>query len=355
MNGKTRTPTLVVTLLGLVALSLLEYRAVGLIQGANLQAEVDIVTGILTGHPYWKAYQNRILGPVIVAGLSHLTGLPLAVTYRAFCFAAICLANVVCYFLFWDHGRRSRQAWAYPIAYAWLFVAFQDPEWLYLWDYVDLTTMLLFAWAIVMGRGASTWQLATLFTVELLNRESAMFIALWMVVDSVRFVAGTKLTSKVGVDSPRFAVGSCLGIAGVLWTAFIRNRWYVQETGIIPRPEIHQFAGGQFFMLPVTLSLWREFPTVASVTLLAFFGALVFLLHRAWGVLRQRHRAWKVGLIIGILTLANLCLAFVFELRVWFSMLPWLLCLAYLGQIAPGTPGRPEFCSSVDLGSGGGK
>lgn len=306
----------------LAGVTLLEYRTLNLIQGANLQAQVDVAAGILSGYPYWKAYQNRILGPEIVKGLARLTGRPFADVYQVFCLALLGVANVTCYFLFWKHGRRAQPAWLCTAGYAALFIAFQDAQWLYLWDFIDLTVMLLFAWAVVIG-GASLGQLAALFAVELLNRESAQFIALWIVVDSVRYKKGSRVT----VDFPRLATGVLLGIVGNLSTSYLRNTWCIQEVGVVPRREIYEFAGGQFFMLRVTFDLLREFPSVPTMMLLLLLGAFAYLFQQSGKFLASR--AWKVGLIIVALVAANFCLAFILEMRVWFGLLPFLLCLAY--------------------------
>ncbi len=309
----------------LVGITLLEYRVVQLIQGANLPAQVEAVHGILSGHPEWKAYQNRLLGPETVYWVSRLTGLTFTATYQAFCFAMLFVANATCYFLFHSHTKRPELAWAYTVAYLGLFIAFQDASFLYLWDYIDLTVMLLFAWAVVMGRG-SPGQLAALFAVELLNRESAQFIALWIVISSIHYRTGAKFK----IDPVRLLAGVILGVTGSLWTSFLRNHWCIAETGVVPRKEIYEFAGGQFFMLRVTFDLLREFPSVATVTILILFLALAYPLYQSWSALAER--AWQVGLIVGVLAAANLCLAFILELRVWFGMLPFLPCLACFQQ-----------------------
>ncbi len=320
--------------LGLIVLSVLEFRVVTLIQQANLPEQVDVAAGILAGQPYWKAYQNRLLGPGLVAGWSQLTGRATADAYQHVSFACVLLANAVALRVFsrLTGGQRSGAAWAATVAYAGLFAAFQDPQWLYLWDFVDLTTMLLFAAAVVAGPVPWPW-LAGLFAVELLNRESALFIALWLGIEA--FTWGRRGTANRRWEIPRLAyparlaVGMGLGAAGVLWTGWVRQALCAGETGVLPRAEIWEFAGGQFFMLPVTLGLWREPWTLATASLLALLGATVILLVRARG--RLGARIWPVGLLVAALVGANFCFAYVLELRVWLPMLPLLLCLACRG------------------------
>ena len=325
-------------LLCVVALSLLEFRAVDLIQGRNLSAEVNAAAGVLTGHPYWKAYQNRLLGPAVVGWTARRTGRPPASVYQGFCFGLLCVANAVGGTLFRCLHGSSRPAWGYVITYAGLFVAWQDPEWLYLWDYVDLVTMLWFAWAVVAG-GWSAWQFALLFLVELANRESAQFIALWLVLDALLPAAGPGGRRGKWVDLPRLGLGLGLGLAGAGWTHFIRNALCVRETGVLPRKEIVELADGQFFMGRVTLDLLRAPWNLNAAALGVLLAALGFLLWRTRRSLGRR--AWKVAALLGTMVAANLGLSFIYELRVWFALLPFAVCLAYRWQVdaAPGPRG----------------
>ena len=326
-------------LLCVVALSLLEFRAIDLIQGRNFLAEVETVAGVLSGHPYWKAYQNRLLGPEIVEWTTRLTGWPSASVYRGFCFTLLCGANAVSGWLFQRPQELPRVAWEYVIAYTGLFVAFQDPEWLYIWDYIDLITMLLFAWAVIMG-GWNPWQLALLFLVELVNRESAEFIALWLVLDSLLSKVGSSDRRGKWIHLPRFALGLGLGVTGAGWTHFIRNALCVGETGVLPRKEISEFSGGQFFMGRVTLDLLREPWNLAAAALGTLLVALGFLLWQTRPSLGAR--AWKITTLLAMLVMANLCLSFIYELRVWFVLLPFAVCLAYRWQISPARTPPPN-------------
>ena len=313
----------VIFLLCILFVSLLEFRALDLIGGRNLPAEVEATAGLMAGHPYWKAYQNRLLGPAVVVGVGRLTGLPLAAVYQGFCFAMLCAANALAGSLF---RRTPGSAWGYVAAYAGLFVAWQDPEWSYLWDYVDLVTLLLFAWAVVMG-GWNGWQFAGVFAVELANRESAQFIALWLVLDALLPAPGR------WVDASRLTLGVGLGVFGTWWTHWVRNALCLGETGVVPRAEITEFADGQFFMGRVTWDLLRDPWPLPALTLAVGLGALGFLLWRAWGALGRR--AWKVAALLAVMLVANLLLSFIYELRVWQAFLPFAVCLAYRWQTDP--------------------
>ena len=315
-------------LLGLACLSLLEFRVITVIHGGHLQSHLDTAIGNLTGHPDWKAFQNRILGPALVVGLSKVSHLPFGVCYKVFCFAMLCVTNSVCYLLCYKQAGRVDTAWAYTVAYAAMFVFFQDNNALYLWDYVDFTTMMVFAWMVMFGEYA-LWQIAALYLVELLNRESAQFIALWIVLDSVQFTKPA--ASRIGctINFPRLCTGVALGVLGYAWTIFIRNKLCVQQTRI---GELDRSGamGGQFFTLFHTFERMNDSSSLTPLVVLALLVGLLFFVWRGWAPLGPR--AWKVVALTGAMVTANLCFAIVLEMRVWFVVLPLLLWFVYVVQ-----------------------
>ncbi len=299
-----------------------------MIHGGHFQAHLDDAVGVLTGHPVWKAYQNRILGPGIVAGMAWLSHLSFPVCYKLFCFAMLCLANFVCYFLFYKHAERRSVAWAYTVAYAATFVFFQDHTLLYLWDYIDFVVLMIFAWMVVVGEFAF-WQIIALYALELLNRESAQFIALWIVIDSVQFTRSATLKSKLTINFARLFTGVALGVAGSSWTVFIRNKLIVQPTGV-GGPDLNGSLGGQWFTLPHTFRLMKDTSALSPASILILLGVLTFFVWRGWPRLGQR--AWKIAALACAITAANLCFATVLEMRVWFTILPLLPWLVYVVQ-----------------------
>ncbi len=313
---------------GLVCLSLLEARTLANLHASNLNGILEITAGIPVGHPFAKAFQNRLLGPEIIFWTSKLTHLSFAVCHRLVCTGLVGVANFVCYRLFLGQSGERPLAWTYTVAFAALFVGFQDGGLLYVWDYLELTLLLLFAWAVVFGR-FSLRQWAVLFAVALLNRESAQFIALWIVIDSVAFPPAATGRAKIRIDVPRLATGLLLGVAGSLWTHAVREKLCAREIAVLPRG-VQEMAGGQYFTLPGTWRTLRDSYATNTLTLCIFLGALGYVLSRAWPSLGGR--AWKVGLLVGAMTAANFCFALVVELRVWFILLPLMLCLLYVSR-----------------------
>ncbi|HZZ39620.1 MAG TPA: hypothetical protein VFE06_10830, partial [Acidobacteriaceae bacterium] len=67
------------------------------------------------------------------------------------------------------------------LGYQFGFCYLLSPPWLYAWDYLGVVAFFVF---VIMVVARKTWPwFVVLFAVAILNRESAEFIALWMVID----------------------------------------------------------------------------------------------------------------------------------------------------------------------------
>lgn len=126
---------------------------------------IDRAQGNLTGHALESAFQNRMLGPVVVNIISRITG-------RSF--DTVCVESqfvlLIATIVIWI--RFSKLA-VFPFI---LLVVLLGSRQMYIWDYIDLVIMSLFAIALYDKR--SIKYLAILCLAELTNRESAAFIAL---------------------------------------------------------------------------------------------------------------------------------------------------------------------------------
>jgi hypothetical protein len=85
----------------------------------------------------------------------------------------------------------------------------QDEEWLHLWDLLDVMFGALLAHFIFTQ--ASLTAFSILFAAQMTNRESALFVALWLVLSALPF---GRRTSRA-VDSRRLLFGASLLAAGL--------------------------------------------------------------------------------------------------------------------------------------------
>jgi hypothetical protein len=163
---------------------------------------VQAAQGVLEGRPHWKTFQGRVLGPIIVKGLSVLTG-DFVAAHVIFSIAALTLAGFLAWHLGHRHGDNAlaisptptieetqgdvRSALMALAVFEACFAFLVSPPWLYTWDFIDLIVFLIFV-DLVLSKARLRWFLL-LFAVALWNRDSANFIALYLIVDALsRFV-----------------------------------------------------------------------------------------------------------------------------------------------------------------------
>jgi len=314
---------------GLILLTFFEYRTISIMQVSNLSGQIDSALGVLSGHPHWKTYQSRLLGPVTVAVLSHFSHQSFSFCYQITCFILLIVANSICFFVFRRAGGRPDLAWAYTFAYASLFAALQDRAWLYLWDYIDLLTLMLFAYAVFTR--APLWKFVVIFFIELLNREAANFIALWIIIDSVNFKFSSLARSKrLNLHWRQAVTGFLLIVVGVTWTNFIRDRLFVHQA-LTLLPGSHMI-GDEFWELPHTLHAIKHAPRFDALVPIIVVSVIIFSLIRAWE--KMGEQAWKICLLLCGMVTSIFMFAIVTETRVWFEVLPFLFWLIYRGNSA---------------------
>ena len=318
-------------LLGMIALNFLEFRAVALIQGVHIKDQMSAAQGVLAGHPPWRLYQSRLLGPMLAGGLAHVTHHPFASAYNVVTRSLLLLANAVCYGMFYFLGRNRRLAWGYTLAYAGLFVVLQDTKWLYLWDYVDLVTLLCFAYLVFTRTNLVL--LSALFLVELLNREAATFIGLWIMMQAVRIPARDGVKRLTFSPVP-LLVGGGLIAGGVLWTHWIRNRLFIAQTQ--HAREIYVL-GDQLWKAPSNLA--ALFHPFAAGTLVALIGVSVLVALLAQPGALPGEKKVKVAVLLAVMLVSVFLFALISETRVWFEFVPFGLFLFYhAGKQRSGPP-----------------
>ncbi len=146
--------------------------------GPHIPAFYDYSVRILNGHPDWRAVQNRLLAPFILVRLFGWLPAPLP------SFVLVFLA--LCNYLFYRAAREMIGAWGAACALAGYILL-----WLLLFckvsqscDLIEMSVLVLF-WQWVMPRSDQRDQsfdvrLVGLFAIQLFNRESALFLPVYM-------------------------------------------------------------------------------------------------------------------------------------------------------------------------------
>jgi hypothetical protein len=233
----------------------------------------------------------------------------------AFTSLAILLAYGVSFTLLRRRGCSSGGALLFVGISAAAFLAIQSRDQFGDWDAIDLTTMFLFAY------GVFAWQpnvyFVVLFGFEVLNREAAQFIPLWLLL--------TALTShprpEDGIRRRRLATAACLLAVGMLWTQLARKLLVTR-----PAADIHLVVlGGQYFVLVQNIRqfgyMFHSHGTIVSVGMTAAFALL--LAHR------RKHLVAPVPttIVLVAMVISIYAFALIKESRVWTGLIPFMVFL----------------------------
>jgi hypothetical protein len=224
--------------------ALVQVRLIHMLFLDQYEASVDASMAVLTGHPLWRVFQSRLLGPILIAAIEQIVHSP-RYAYALFSIAALAIAG----FIAWRLGRRiggdARAGFLALLIFELGFACLLSSPWLYAWDYLGVIVFLLWVDFVFAGR-PWPWFVA-LFAVAIFNRESALFIALWMVIDPLaRWVLGrARVTAHRRLDWPLLVAGLACFAAGTALVEFLRNALLIEERGPIVYPAEAAYAGAQ--------------------------------------------------------------------------------------------------------------
>ncbi|KPF83414.1 hypothetical protein IP70_18850 [alpha proteobacterium AAP38] len=298
--------------------ALAQFRMIGRVIGVQYQDSIAATRGVLDGLPHWQVFQSRVFGPWIVDMLTGLTG-SFETAHMLYTITAYFLAGLAMLVVAHRHyGAKS--AWIGFLSFQALCLILINSRWHYVWDGGELLTFTLFCHFVLAGKDWC-W-LAGLFALSVLNRESAFFIAAWMVLDPL-------LTAVLDKSLPRWpmiiAGLACLA-AGAALTQFLRTTLLKREIGpdLFGMPEL---AGRSFhphiqlnidYLLDAFLLPTQEF-NIVIVILLVLPLPLTVLLFRRLG-----RRYLSLGLAHGLIVLSLPIVGVLSETRVLFDLTPFM-------------------------------
>jgi hypothetical protein len=319
-----RFPTWGQAILALVV-ALVQFRMIVLAFGKRYPLSVEAAEGVLRGEPHWRVYQNRLLGPWLVEITSGFVGRFL----DAHVLWTILLLTLAGFLVLRGahavYGRRERALVAY-LAFVLLGLACFQPPWLYIWDFVDLCVFATFN-LLVARRKDYRWFVA-LYLVAIFNRESAWYIALWMIVDPVaRRLVDRRGGGKAGrLDLKMLGAGTVLLAAGVVLVEVLRDALLVREIGPtlveqagVAGPSFHWMLRDNLDKIVVSLT---SFHYALSFLVPAFLvGFLAFCL-----VVARRDPRGRLALALVHIAMLGSMLAFgiVFETRLYLVLVPFV-------------------------------
>jgi hypothetical protein len=237
----------------------------------NLHDLADVARGVLDGRPRSLAFQNRLLGPWLVQVIAEL-GMPLEAALRRFHLALLFVLLLLLYILIRNAGAKAAEALALLSVFALSFLGLQF-YWYHTWDILDLIVFTLFSWGVVTAKPLGFF--IVLFLVALLNRESALFIALFILLDAFR----ARGIASITIVSPvRLWVGTLAIAFGIVFILILRSHLYVGPPGGIELVEGAAF-GNEFHLWANLRNLFfGNFQSVEARHSLFLFLAFGFFL-----------------------------------------------------------------------------
>jgi len=315
-----------VCLVLIALLTLMELRLVMLIHHERFKILVDAAHGVIIGTPHWVAYQNRLLGPWLVQFISQLTGWAFTKSFIIFIVMSLLLANLVSFYLFFDLTKNRLISLKYTLYFSLCFLALQDISWLFLWDFLDIMIFFVFVYGIF--RNWKTRFFIYLFIVSLLNRENALFISLWLIIDAFKYESKSPniRTRSLKINYPNLLLGILLSIVGILYIKLVRD-WLFVRSGLsgVGLDSVHA-AIGQHIVLFANIArlfnVWHQ-KNINILPAFLFIGLTIYLFIK----MRFDQFFIKVMLLFLCMLVSIFVFGYISEPRVFFMLIPFILVL----------------------------
>jgi len=320
---KYRQPVLVV-LLGLL-LAVVVHHVLVMVYGDQLRASILSGMYLLEGKPHWRLFQNRVLGPFVDRAFMKAAGLPDVgnILFDLTCFGT---ALVLAWRTGWLIVASRAGALAVMLTLALGLVSLFMGSWFYPWDIIGIALFMFFAWQVASG--ADYISIALLFAVTIWNRDDALFIALFLIVQPFAgWWRARHSPERPPIAWRQVILGMVCIVAGVALIVMLRRLLLVEEMG--PKlfgvsPAVTPFFRWTLvtnFLIAVNkipyLSL--EMPAFVLVPPLVFTVSCVYLAF----VRNGRYLAYalvNLGMVV-----STLMFGFLPEIRIWVDMVPVLV------------------------------
>lgn len=297
-----------VFLIGYLSFKILLYIHEGKIDGLANDA-----FGVLEGRPHWIAYQNRLLGPLIIKAIA-LIGGDYTRAWVIFHFVAI---QILCFFLYWIFRREYASIYKryfFVIAFLSIFFGLQH-FYLYPWDIIDLLIFTAFAYGVLKQYRLPYF--VFLFIVGIGNRESALFISAFIIINAFKF--DHHLMTITLRSFKELAIGIGLTGFGLIYTKLIRTLLFQSKSDLQPDVQ-HALLGNHInFIQNVKDLFFYNFSNQHFYLSLAISGLIIFYFMQ---YKRMQEQQLKLLFMILLIFISILVFSGINETRVYFSMIP---------------------------------
>jgi hypothetical protein len=187
----------------------------------------ELSRGITTGHPIPKMWQSRVLGPYLIEALT-FGSLDYVKAHILFQIITVAIAAFLCWRLGKKYGGSDQSALLALTIFVMCFALLLRPPYLYSWDFIDIIVFILFIDLVLSGKSLP-WFIC-LFAIAIWNRESAVIIALWLILDPLVcffYQRQCKLQSNP-LDWRRMLAGAICIAAGFLTVELLNRNLLVE-------------------------------------------------------------------------------------------------------------------------------
>lgn len=289
------------------------------VHAPHIKNLIGTTARIIQGKPDWLAHQNRVLGPYLVLLISK-PNVSFATAWMIFTGLWLAMESVLLFHLLRKQDQTPLESIKFVMIFWFFFLMLQD-FWLYTWDGIDLILFTLFAYGIIKEK--STGFHLALFSVAIFNRESALFIAAYILASAFKFTV--RPPSLKLVDRSKLLLGGLLLVGGVAYTEYVRHVLFVSTWD--GRPDVeHQLVGNHFLLLENLRSIFVDyFSSGALPIFIIVVLAIAFFL--------SRMRSFQDGeikclLMMFFMLLNTMVFGLFKETRLFFILLPFALFLS---------------------------
>ncbi|MEI8186759.1 MAG: hypothetical protein WCG19_08685 [Chlorobiaceae bacterium] len=318
MNVKKYEPEYFIYLVA-IFLGICTFQVYSMMHTSNFSALTLASSGVVEGKPYWIAYQNRLLGPYLVLGIS-MIGCSYEIALKAFTLLLIILESLVLLRMMRMVQVSQKQSLWYLVAFLFAFLTLQD-YWFYTWDSIDLLIFTFFSFGIIEGKKAAYF--LVLFIIALLNRETALFIAVYLMLDAFLININKKI---VALKNPKqFLFGLLLLITGLVYVKVLRHLLFISKTDGNPDTE-HELIGNHIYFFNNVTDMF--FNNLFNINIIYSVGIIFCITYFVYNIKRYSGTALKCFIMLILLFLNILIFGIFNEARMHFILLPFFLFLS---------------------------
>ena len=189
----------------------------------NNEFSIKTIISVLNFNPDWIAFQNRLMGPYLILFISKL-GFSFETAWKLFLAFFIILQNFTLVLILKKEKYKNSKIIIILSLFSLIFLIIQH-FCLYPWDNIDLFFFTLFSYWIIKDKNMIYF--LTLFSLSLLNRETALFIPIYLILSSLTIK--DKLPYFRFNNYKKIFWGFTTLVLGITYVLFIRNYLFIEN------------------------------------------------------------------------------------------------------------------------------